>query len=122
MWQRGVLRHNTNSGFGLGLTRVADLGGGGARLDMAIKNLGMLLVTMASPPCLPCHPTMLHEHSHRRSWARKLVSGSRRVDNNSICTGAESGGGGVQLVPDWSRLFYYCSTGGTLLTLDRLVG
>lgn len=37
MWRRGVLRHDTNSGFDLGLTRVAGLGGGGARLDMAIK-------------------------------------------------------------------------------------
>lgn len=67
-----------DSGFDLGLNRVAGLGGG-ARLDMAICTQ---LVTMASPACAPCHPTMLHKHSHRRSWEESLsleVGGSTRI-------------------------------------------
>lgn len=44
-------------------------------------------MTMASPSCLPCHPTMQHKHSHRRSWEESLsleVGGSTRIAFASV--------------------------------------
>lgn len=88
---------DTLLGFDLGLIRVAGLGGGGARLDMAICTL---LVTMASPGCARCHPTRLHKHSRRRSWGESLsldVGGSTRIAFAAMLS--QGGGGWTSLEP-----------------------
>lgn len=74
--------------FDLGLIRVAGVGGG-ARLDMAI-------CTPACDDGFACPRALSSGEAAQTQpsplMGRKLVSGHGRVDNNSIYSGAESGG------------------------------
>lgn len=85
----------------------------------------MLLVTMASPYCQPCHPTTVYaaqKHSHRQGKKACLwkSAGSTRIAVPAVLS---QGGGalvGAILEPPF---YYYCSTYcGTHLILGGLAG